>query len=103
MIIDEDILLKIRNFAALGHTPRQIASLLKVPPRETEMFLYEFTDPDTKVNEYYLMGRNMGYCNQNVELMKAAEKGDTFAIDTLDRRKHDQELADMRQELFGIL
>lgn len=102
MVVDEDILTKIRNLGALGHTPIQIASILKIPSRERDGFLDEFSRRDTRVYEHYCLGKNMSYYNTNVELTKAAEKGDVFAIAKLEERKREQESDDLRNELFGI-
>lgn len=99
---DQDTLEKIKHYASLGHTPRQIASLLQIPASDKELFLYEFTDPEMKVAEYFAIGQTIGYYNQNAELTKAAEKGDVFAVDALDRRKREQKSADLREELFHI-
>lgn len=87
---------------ALGHTPRQIASLLNIPVAERDSFIDEFSCVWSKVYEYYTSGKAMSYYNTNVELTKAAEKGDVFAIDKLDERKRNQESDDLKFDLFGI-
>ncbi len=102
MIIDENIISKIRNFSSLGLMPPQIASILKIPPQDRASFIDEFERKDTRVFEAYHQGRNAAYVNHNIELTKSAEKGDVIAIAKLDERKHEQEIETLRQELFGV-
>lgn len=102
MTIDEQILKRIRDMGAIGHTPAQIASLLRIPAAEREAFLDEFTRPETKVYESYTNGRAMMDYNTNVELARAAEKGDVEAISKLDERKQEQKAIELMADLFGI-
>lgn len=102
MTLDENTLKKIRDYAAIGHTPGQIASLLRVSYREREMFLDEFTRIDTKVNQYYQEGIAMMDYNVNVELARAAEKGEIEAIEALDKRNQAQKVGELLADLFGI-
>ena len=102
MTLDENTLKKIRDWAALGHTPGQIASLLGVSYQHREAFLDEFPRPDTKVNQYYMQGKAMMDYNVNVELTREAERGDIAAIETLDLRKQNQKVAELLSDLFGI-
>jgi hypothetical protein len=82
--------------------PAQIASLLRIPAAEREAFLDEFTRPETKVYESYANGRAMMDYNTNVELARAAEKGDVEAISKLDERKQEQKAIELMADLFGI-
>lgn len=102
MIIDEQILKRIRDQGALGQTSSQIAALLRIPFAERDAFLDEFTRPDTKVYESYTNGKAMYDYNINVELARAAEKGDIDAITKLDERKQEQKSSELTSELFGI-
>lgn len=102
MTIDEQILKRIRDMGAIGHTPAQIASLLRIPHTERVAFLDEFTRPETKVYEAYTNGKAMMDYNTNVELARAAEKGDVDAIAKLDERKQEQKAIELMAELFGI-
>ncbi|WP_281671619.1 hypothetical protein [Rikenella microfusus] len=102
MTIDEQILKRVRDMGAIGHTPAQIASLLRIPAADREAFLDEFTRPETKVCEAYANGKAMMDYNTNVELARAAEKGDVDAIAKLDERKQEQKAIELMAELFGI-
>lgn len=101
-MISNEILEKIRAYASIGHTPRQITSMLRVPATDVHMILMAFEDQGSAVFEMYYLGRTQAAYNQNTELTKLAEKGDTFAIERLDERKQAQEAEDLRRELFGI-
>lgn len=102
MTIDEQVLKRIRDMGALGHTPAQIAALLRIPHFERDAFLDEFTRRETKVYESYLNGKAMMDYNTNVELARAAEKGDVEAITKLDERKQEQKANELLADLFGI-
>lgn len=102
MIIDEQILKRIRDQGALGQTPSQISALLRIPFAERDAFRDEFTRPDTKVYEAYTNGKAMFDYNINVELARAAEKGDIEAITKLDERKQEQKSTELTTELFGV-
>lgn len=101
-INDNQIFKQIRDMGAQGLTPAQIASLLRIPAAEREAFLDEFTRPETKVYESYANGRAMMDYNTNVELARAAEKGDVEAISKLDERKQEQKAIELMADLFGI-
>lgn len=101
-IDDNQILKKIRDMGTLGHTPAQIAVLLRIPHTRLDAFLDEFTRPETKVYESYAAGKAMMDYNTNVELARAAEKGDVEAISKLDERKQEQKAIELMADLFGI-
>lgn len=102
MTLDENTLKKIRDWAALGHTPGQIASLLGTPYRERDAFLDEFDRPDTKVFQYFMQGKAMMDYNVNAELARSAENGDVDAVTVLDVRKQNQKVSELLSNLFGI-
>lgn len=102
MIIDEDILKRVRDYGALDQSPRQIAFLLRIPAGEIDAFIDEMMRPDTRLHEYYAAGKAIISYNTNVELARQAEKGDSDAIKLLDQRRQDQRYQDMCTELFGI-
>lgn len=101
-INDNQILKQIRDMGALGHTPAQIAALLRIPHTGRDAFLDEFTRPETKVYESYANGKAMMDYNTNVELARAAEKGDVEAVTKLDERKQEQKAIELMADLFGI-
>lgn len=102
MTLDENTLKKIRDWAALGHTPGQIASLLGTPYQLRDAFLDEFARPDTKVYQFYMQGKAMMDYNVNAELARSAENGDVEAITLLDQRKQNQKMSELLSDLFGI-
>lgn len=102
MITDEQKLKKIRDYAALGHTPGQIASLLRVPFERKDAFIDEFNRPNTMVYDAFMTGKATMDYNTNAELAVNAEKGDVEAIALLDKRIQEQKEAELLLELFGI-
>lgn len=102
MEFDANTLKRIRDYAALGHTPGQIVSLLGIAYQQREAFLDEFSRSDTKVYQSFMQGKAMMDYNVNVELTRNAEKGDTEAIEVLDQRKQNQKVAELLSDLFGV-
>lgn len=102
MILDEQLLKRIRDYGALGHTPGQIVALLRIPLRERDAFLDEFERPETRVYEFYQNGKAIMDYNTNVELAHQAEKGDIDSISLLDQRKENQKVNELLADLFGL-
>lgn len=102
MIVDEDVLKRVRDYGALGHTPRQIAYLLRIRHTEADAFIDEMIRSDTRLHEYYESGKAVMNYNTNVELARQAEKGDSDSIKLLDQRKQEHRYEDLLSELFGI-
>lgn len=102
MTIDEQVLKRVRDLAALGHTPSQIASLLDIPIDGRDAFVDEFSRPNTQIYAAYYKGRNMMDYNTNVELARAAEKGDVEAIELMSKRKEEQKYNEALAEMWGV-
>lgn len=74
MVIDEEILKRVRDYGSLGHTPRQVAALLRIRHSEIESFVDEMIRSDTRLHEFYESGKAIMSYNMNVELAQQAEK-----------------------------
>ena len=99
MVIDEEILKRVRDYGSLGHTPRQVAALLRIRHSEIESFVDEMIRSDTRLHE---SGKAIMSYNMNVELAQQAEKGDADSIKLFDQRKQEQRYDDLCSELFGL-
>lgn len=102
MVIDEQILKRVRDLGALGHTPSQIASLLDIAAADRNNFIDELSRADTPLYIAYHKGQSIMDYNTNVELAHQAEKGDIEAITLFDERKQKQNVSELLSELFGI-
>ena len=102
MVIDEEILKRVRDYGSLGHTPRQVAALLRIRHSEIESFVDEMIRSDTRLHEFYESGKAIMSYNMNVELAQQAEKRDADSIKLIDQRKQEQRYDDLCSELFGL-
>ena len=102
MVIDEEILKRVRDYGSLGHTPRQVAALLRIRHSEIESFVDEMIRSDTRLHEFYESGKAIMSYNMNVELAQQAEKGDADSIKLFDQLKQEQRYDDLCSELFGL-
>lgn len=102
MIIDEQILKRIRDLGALGHTPTQISCLLDISINDRDVFIDEFSRPETRVYSAYQKGKSIIGYNTNVELARQSEAGDVEAITLLAERNEKQKVSELLAELFGI-
>lgn len=102
MELNSDILQRIKICGALGYNARRIAVLIELPEKDLPDFLCAFSDKTSPIFVAYEQGVTIGSYNQDAALMKAAEKGDLFAIQELKDRQSERELEDDRKERFGI-
>jgi len=102
MLIDQNTLIKIRNYGALKYTVDRIVVLLGVDPDEELKFVEEFQDPKSQVRRYYEQGVAIGEYNIDVELAKAGEKGDVLAIMEISKKQDHRRISGLRKELFGV-
>ena len=58
--------------------------------------------PGDVYNDAYRNGCVLGEYNIDAELAKKAEAGDVTAIETLETRKKERTVKDLRNQLFGI-
>ena len=102
MVIDEEILKRVRDYGSLGLSSRQVAALLRIRHSEIESFVDEMIRSDTRLHEFYESGKAIMSYNMNVELAQQAEKGDADSIKLFDQRKQEQRYDDLCSELFGL-
>lgn len=102
MTVNDQMIQKIRDYAMCDMTPLQIASLLNILPAGLDTFIDAFLQPETLIAQAYKKGRNMMDYNTNVELARAAEKGDVEAIEMLAHRKEEQKYNEALAEMWGI-
>ena len=99
---DQVTLNKIRTYASLGYSPQRIADILALSTEERVRMISLIGTDGSDLNQYYRQGIAIGDYNKDVELTKAAEKGDIDAITLLSERQHDREVADIKRELFDV-
>lgn len=102
MLIDQNILTKIRNYGALKYTVDRIIVLLGLDPDEAEEFTVLFEDRKSQVRRLYEQGVAIGEYNIDVELAKAGEKGDVFAIMEIGKQQETRKLNQLKKDLFGV-
>lgn len=102
MLIDQNTLIKIRNYGALKYTSDRIIVLLGLDPEEARRFNEEFRDELSQVRRFYEQGVAIGEYNIDVELAKQGEKGDVFAIMEINKQHENRRIDQLRNELFGV-
>ena len=102
MLIDQNSLVKIRNYGALKYTPDRICVLLGLDLEESRAFIDEFADLQSQTRRFYEQGVAIGEYNIDVELAKQGEKGDVFAIMEISKQQENRKIDKVRKELFGL-
>lgn len=102
MIIGDEYVSQVRTFGALGYTPHRICSLLGLQGKEKMALSIRLALSGDVYYEAYRNGCALGEYNIDAELAKKAEIGDVAAIETLETRKEERIVKDLRKELFGI-
>lgn len=102
MVVDQNTLIKIRNYGALKYTVARMIVLLNLDPDEADAFEQEFQDPLSAIRRYYEQGLAIGEYNIDVELAKAGEKGDVLAIMEINKRNENRKIDQVRKDLFGV-
>lgn len=102
ILIGDEYLSQVRAFGALGYSPERIANMLQLRGKKRVAFLLRVRLPGDSYEQAYKHGHAIGEYNIDAELAKQAERGDTQAIELLERRKNDRIELDLRRELFGV-
>lgn len=101
-LIGDEYISQVRTFGALGYTPHRICSLLGLRGKEKVALTIRLALSGDVYNEAYRNGCALGEYNIDAELAKKAETGDVSAIETLETRKEERVVKDLRNQLFGI-
>lgn len=102
ILIGDEYVSQVRTFGALGYTPHRICTLLGLRGREKMALTVRLALPGDVYYDAYRNGCALGEYNIDAELAKKAEAGDVSAIETLETRKQERIVKDLRNQLFGI-
>lgn len=86
----------------MGYTPHRICTLLGLRGKERTALTVRLLMPGDVYYDAYRNGCALGEYNIDAELAKKAETGDVSAIETLETRKQERTVKDLRNQLFGI-
>lgn len=101
-LIGNEYVSQVRTFGALGYTPERICNLLGLRGKEKIALHIRISMPGDVYYDAYCNGSALGEYNIDAELAKKAEAGDVAAIETLETRKQERIVKDLRNQLFGI-
>lgn len=101
-LIGDEYVSQVRTFGALGYTPHRICTLLDLRGKEKTALIVRLSIPGDVYYDAYHNGCALGEYNIDAELAKKAETGDVSAIETLETRKQERTVKDLRNQLFGI-
>ncbi len=101
-LIGEEYVSQVRSFGALGYTPHRICTILGLRGKKKLALEIRMAIPGDVYHDAYRQGHALGEYNIDAELAKKAETGDVSAIETLETRKQERVVKDLRQQLFGI-
>lgn len=102
VLIGDEYVSQVRTFGALGVTPHRICTLLGLRGKEKTALIVRLSIPGDVYYDAYHNGCALGEYNIDAELAKKAETGDVSAIETLETRKQERTVKDLRNQLFGI-
>lgn len=102
VLIGDEYVSQVRTFGALGYTPHRICTLLSLRGKERTALTVRLLMPGDVYYDAYRNGCALGEYNIDAELAKKAETGDVSAIETLETRKQERTVKDLRNQLFGI-
>lgn len=102
ILIGDEYVSQVRTFGALGYTPHRICTLLGLSGKEKIALTVRLSLPGDVYHDAYRNGCALGEYNIDAELAKKAEAGDVSAIETLETRKQERIVKDLRNQLFGI-
>lgn len=101
-MISDEYVSQVRTFGALGYSPHRICSLLGLRGKEKIALTIRLSLIGDVYYDVYRNGCALGEYNIDAELAKKAEAGDVTAIETLETRKQERIVKDLRNSLFGI-
>lgn len=101
-LIGDEYVSQVRTFGALGYSPHRICSLLGLRGKEKIALAIRLSLIGDVYYDAYRNGCALGEYNIDAELAKKAEAGDVTAIETLETRKQERIVKDLRNSLFGI-
>lgn len=101
-LIGDEYVSQVRTFGALRYTPERICNLLGLRGKEKIALTLRISIPGDVYHDAYCNGSALGEYNIDAELAKKAEAGDVAAIETLETRKQERLVKDLRNQLFGI-
>lgn len=101
-LIGDEFVSQVRTFGALGYSPHRICTLLGLRGKEKISLTIRLSIPGDIYYDAYRNGSALGEYNIDAELAKKAEAGDVSAIETLETRKQERTVKDLRNQLFGI-
>lgn len=102
VLIGDEYVSQVRTFGALGYTPHRICTLLGLRGKERTALTVRLLMLGDVYYDAYRNGCALGEYNIDAELAKKAETGDVSAIETLETRKQERTVKDLRNQLFGI-
>ena len=101
-LIGDQYIPQVRTFGALGYTPQRICNILGLRGNEKIALTIRISIPGEAYYDAYRNGKALGEYNIDAELAKKAETGDVEAITTLETRKQERIVKDLRDKLFGV-
>lgn len=102
ILIGDEYVPQVRTFGALGYSPQRICTLLGLRGKEKIALTIRLSLAGDIYYDTYRNGCALGEYNIDAELAKKAEAGDVTAIETLETRKQERTVKDLRNQLFGI-
>ena len=102
VLIGDEYVSHVRTFGALGYTPHRICTLLGLRGKERTALTVRLLMPGDVYYDAYRNGCALGEYNIDAELAKKAETGDVSAIETLETRKQERTVKDLRNQLYGL-
>ena len=102
VLIGDEYVSQVRTFGALGYTPHRLCTLLGLRGKERTALTVRLLMRGDVYYDAYRNGCALGEYNIDAELAKKAETGDVSAIETLETRKQERTVKDLRNQLFGI-
>ena len=94
---DEEFVQKVKDYATMGLTPRQIADRMELVGDERRDFLMFVA-----TNSAFIIYKNNAEQDSHAALVAVADAGDTDALELLAKVSYKAKLDDLKEELFGI-
>ena len=99
---DEEFVQKVKDYATMGLTPRQIADRMELVGDERRDFLMFVATKEHPLHSAFIIYKNNAEQDPHAALVAVADAGDTDALELLAKVSYKAKLDDLKEELFGI-
>lgn len=99
---DEEFVAKVKDYAALGLAPVQIANRLELVGDERRDFLFQITSKTSPLRQAYKEARSQLEEYMDAILTSMAVNGDVDALELESKMIKQREYDDLVNQLFGI-